>query len=192
MKCNLSTVGLCLLASFSVSLSNAAPKADTLDDLKKLDITCLAPAWLPEGYHVKKVELDHGDHEGGREFIGYSSEYGNGKKGLFTIESARWGIGDRNLDQDERAEETQFNTKRYGPVYVVYFPPGKTGVKKRIVSNWIQDENMRAEMKRDKTKLAVKGRFHGVSGFNMTLAEFEKIVQSLHPIREDEETKAKK
>ncbi len=185
MKYALSMVGLGLLAFFGTPLCQAAPKANTLDDLKKLEITCLVPAWLPEGYRLKKVELDHSDHEGGREFIGYSSEYGNGKKGQFTIESARWGIGDRNLDQDERAEETQFKTNRYGTVYIVYFPPGKTGAKKRIVSNWIQDENMRAEMKRDKTKLAVKGRFHGVSGFNMTLAEFEKIVQSLHPIRDE-------
>ncbi|MEZ0254777.1 MAG: hypothetical protein ACAI37_05840 [Chthoniobacter sp.] len=192
MKSTLPALAFCTIAFLGLSSSQAAPKADSLDNLKKLEITCLAPAWLPEGYHVKNVELDHSDHEGGREFVGYSSEYGNGKKGLFTIESARWGIGDRNLDQDERAEETQFNTKRYGPVYVVYFPPGKTGVKKRILSNWIQDENMRAEMKHDKAKLAVKGRFHGVSGFNMTLAEFEKIVQSLHPISEDVETKAKK
>lgn len=192
MKHTLSTFAFCALTLLGSSPSQSAPKTETLDDLKKLEITCLAPTWLPEGYHLKKVELDHGDHEGGREFIGYSSEYGNGKKGLFTIESARWGIGDRNLDQDERAEETHFETKRYGTVYIIYFPSGKTGVKKRISANWIEDENMRAEMKRDKTKLAIKGRFHGVSGYNMTLAEFEKIVQSLHPIREDAETKAKK
>lgn len=192
MKFALLTVSLGLLTSFSLTSSHAAPKADSLDTLKKLDITCLAPAWMPEGYHVKKVELDHSDKEGGKEYIGYSSEYGNSKKGLFTIESARWGIGDRNLDQDERAEESEIDTKRYGKVYIIYFPPGKTGMKKRIVSNWIQDENMRAEMKRDKNQLAVKGRFHGVSGFNMTLADFERIVQSLHPIRDDAGTTAKK
>lgn len=192
MRFTLATLALCTFTLLDLATSQAAPQTPTLEDLKKLEITCLVPAWLPEGYHVKKVELDHSDKEGGREFIGYSSEYGNGKKGQFTIESARWGIGDRNLDQDERAEETHFDTKRYGTVYIIYFPAGKTGVKKRIAANWIEDENMRTEKKRDKAALAIKGRFHGVSGYNMTLAEFEKIVQSLNPIREDAETKARK
>lgn len=191
MKSTLPTLALCTLAFLGLSPLQAAPQT-TIDDLKKLDNICLAPTWLPDGYHLKKVEIDHSDKEGGRVFPGYSSEYGNSKKGLFTIESARWGIGDRNLDQDERAEESEIDTKRYGKVYIIYFPPGKTGMKKRIVSNWIQDENMRAEMKRDKNQLAVKGRFHGVSGFNMTLADFERIVQSLHPIRDDAGTTAKK
>jgi hypothetical protein len=173
----------------------AAPKGETLDDLKKLEITCLVPAWLPEGFQLKKVEIDRSDREGeggkARIFPGYSTEYSNGKKGRFTIESARWGIGDRNLDQNDRAEESEFDTKHYGKVYIIYFPPGKGGVKKRIASNWVEDENIAAEKAQVAAKQAkgqealyIKGRFQGFSGYGMTLAEFEKIVQSLHPLRE--------
>jgi len=185
MKRPLPTLALCALPFLGLSSSQAAPRERTLDNLKKLEITCLVPAWLPEGYHVRSVNLDYSDREKGRAYVAYDLEYGNGKGGRFTIESARWGIGDRNLDQDDRAEETQFETKRYGKVYIIYFPPGKTGVKKRINANWIEDENLIAEEKRDKKALPIKGRDYGVSGYGMTIAEFEKIVQSLHPIRED-------
>lgn len=176
----------------TLSSSQAAPKGNTLDDLKKLEITCLVPAWLPDGYRVRSVGIDYSDrdeHNKARSYPAYDIEYGDGKKGRFTIESARWGIGDRNLDQDDRAEETQFDTKRYGKVYIIYFPPGKTGVKKRINANWISDENLVAEEKRNKDALPIKGRHHGVSGYGMTVADFEKIVQSLHPIRDNEAPK---
>jgi hypothetical protein len=116
--------------------------------------------------------------------VGYGIEYSNGKKGRFTIESAREGIGDRNLDKDERAEETQFTTKHYGTVYIIYFPPGKDGVKNRIAANWIEDENLAAEKAKNETATHIKGRYHGVSGYGMTVPQFEKIVQSLHPVRE--------
>lgn len=189
MKHPLFALTLCALPFLGLSSSLAAPKGHTLDDLKKLEITCLVPAWLPEGYRVRSVDLDYSDRDEadgtkGRAHVGYNVEYGNGKKGRFTIESARWGIGDRNLDENDRAEETQFETKRYGPVYIIYFPPGKAGVKKRITANWLKDENLIAEEKRDKKALPIKGRFHGFSGYGMTVAEFEKIVQSLHPIQE--------
>lgn len=194
MKLTLSTLTLCTLPFLALS-SHAAPKTETLEDLKKLEISCLVPAWLPEGYQLKKVEIDRSDREGeggkARVFPGYSTEYSNGKKGRFTIETARWGIGDRNLDQNERAEESEFKTKRYGTVYIIYFPPGKNGVKQRITANWIEDENAvaeKAQLAAKKAKgeeaLYIKGRFQGFSGYGMTLAEFEKIVQSLHPLRE--------
>lgn len=180
---------LCALALFRGSPAQCAPKGATLDDLKKLDIICLVPAWLPEGYHLKSVDIDYSDRDGlddpkARGYPGYGIEYGNGKKGQFTIESARIGIGDRNLDGDDKAEESQFDTKAFGPVYIIYLPGGKMGVKKRIVANWIEDDNLRAEKARDPTGPRMKGRYHGVSGFGMTLAEFEKIVKSLHAIRE--------
>ena len=195
MKLKLSTLALCTLPFLALTPSHAAPKAETLDDLKKLEITCLVPAWLPEGYQLKKVEIDRSDREGEggktRVFPGYSTEYSNGKKGRFTIECARWGIGDRNLDQNDRAEESEFSTKRYGKVYIIYFPPGKGGVKNRIASNWVEDENIAAEKAQVAAKQAkgqealyIKGRFQGFSGYGMTLADFEKIVQSLHPLRE--------
>lgn len=166
----------------------STPKSATLDDLKKLPITCLVPGWLPEGYHLQLVEIDRSDREGLKDpkapgHATYSIEYGNGKKGKFTIESARWGIGDRNLDDAPDAEESQFDTKEFGKVYIVYAPKGKAGVKKRITANWITDAAWRAEEKA-KVTLPIKGRAHGVSGFGMTLADFEKIVQSLHAIRE--------
>jgi hypothetical protein len=165
----------------------AAPKS-TLADLKKLPITCLVPAWLPEGYRLQSVEIDATDREGIENpkapgFPCYSIEYSNGKGGEFTIECGRIGIGDRNLDDDENAEESAFTTKAFGEVYIIYLPKGKTGVKKRIVANWIADRDWKAEEKAGKTT-RIKGRVHGVSGFGMTLAEFEKIVRSLHPVRE--------
>jgi hypothetical protein len=174
-----------LVCTLTLASSPAAPrKGVTLADLKKLDITVLVPGWLPEGYRLKEANIDKTDAENGQVYPGYNLEYSNRKKGSFTLESARWGIGDRNLDQNDRAEESQFQTKAYGPVYIIYFPPGKTGVKKRITANWIRDENMKSELAKKKDALAIKGRFHGFSGFGMTVAEFQKIVQSLHPISE--------
>ncbi|MEP6670732.1 MAG: hypothetical protein ABJF10_16355 [Chthoniobacter sp.] len=183
------TLFLCTLAFLGLSPAHAAPKADTLDDLKKLPITCLVPDWLPEGYHLKRVSIDYEDRDGlhdpkTRGFPSYNLDYRNGKKGQFTVECAREGIGDRNLDKDERAEESQFETKRYGTVYIIYFPPGKTGVKDRITANWIDDDAMQAEKTPDPAGPRIKGRYHGLSGYGMTVAQFEKIVQSVHPIRE--------
>jgi len=184
---------LCLLAyafAFLVMPSaHSAPKATTLDDLKTLPINCLVPGWLPEGFHLKTVKIDYEDREGlkdekTRGFPGYFIEYSDGKKGSFTLESARWGIGDRNLDQNDRAEESQFDTKVYGPVYIIYFPPGKAGVKQRITANWVADPGLKAEAAKNANGLPVKSRYHGVSGFGMTLPDYEKIVRSLHPIRE--------
>jgi len=35
-----------------------------------------------------------------------------------------------------RAEESSFETKTLGKIYIIYFPGGKTGVKQRIVANY--------------------------------------------------------
>jgi hypothetical protein len=179
---------LSVLTVLGVSSGHGAPKTATLDDLKKLDITCHVPAWLAEGYQLRMVEIHQEDANGNEDakgkFPAYSLEYGNGKKGKFTLESAYMGIGDRNLDKDERAEETQFDTKRYGTVYIIYFPPGKSGVKDRITANWIEDENLKAEKAKGENAPRIKGRYHGVSGFGMTLTDFEKIVRSLQPVGE--------
>ena len=58
----------------------------------------------------------------------YSLEYGDGGKGTFTVESAREGIGDRNLLDTEDADETQIESL-FGPMYLIYTPKGKTGHK---------------------------------------------------------------
>ena len=81
------------------TLAHGAGKGKTLDDLKKLQITCFVPGWLPEGYHLKSVTIDYSDTEGlddpkAKGYPAYALEYGNGKKGKFTIESARIGIGE--------------------------------------------------------------------------------------------------
>jgi len=180
---------LYLLSLLAIAPAWAAPKSATLEDLKKLPIICLVPKWLPEGYQLRSVKIDRDDRDGIKDpkapgFATYDLEYSNGKKGSFTIESARWGIGDRNLDDSPSAEEGQFKTKAFGDIYTVYSPKGKTGVKKRIAANWILDANWRAEEKKNKGGICILGRAHGVSGFNMTLEEFEKIVQSLHPVKE--------
>ncbi len=180
---------LCSLFLLPVARAWSAPKTATIDDLKKLPIICLVPKWLPEGYSLRSVKIDRDDREGLTDpkapgFATYDLEYSNGKKGSFTIESARWGIGDRNLDDSPSAEESQFKTKAFGEIYIVYSPKGKAGAKKRIAANWILDANWKAEEKKSKN-LCILGRAHGVSGFNMTLEEFEKIVQSLHPVKGD-------
>ncbi len=179
-----------LVSLLPASRAQGAPKGKTLDDLKKLDIICLVPGWLPEGYHLKEVDIDYSDTNGNpdasaRTYPGYSLEYGNGKKGSFTMESARVGIGDRNLDGDDRAQESKFDTKLFGTVYIIYFPGGKSGVKKRIVANWVEDANIHAEKVTKPIGPWDKGRYHGISGFGMTISEYEKIVRSLHPIRSD-------
>ena len=184
----LPTLLACVLAFLTVPSARCAPKGNTLDDLKKLDIICLVPGWLPDGYRLRKVAIDYSDREQlkdkkTRGFPAYSVEYSNGKKGSFTIECARWGIGDRNLDQDERAEETHFETKLFGPIYIIYFPPKENGVKQRINANWIEDDNIKTEKVKTPEGIWIKGRYHGISGFGMTIADFEKIVRSLHPIR---------
>jgi hypothetical protein len=185
----LTGIVIVLMANAASAAPKSHAKRDTIEDLKRLDITCFVPSWLPDGYHLKNVTIDWSDRDGQEDpkapaYAGYSMEYGNGKKGLFTIESARTGIGDRNLDQDERAEESQFDAPQLEKVYIIYFPPGKSGVKKRIVANWIDDKNMRAQKAKDPLATKGNGRYHGVSGFGMTVAEFEKIVRSLHPVRE--------
>jgi hypothetical protein len=202
----------------------------TLDDLKKLEILCYVPAWLPKGFKLRSVIITYdepGPDEGsvGR-FPLYSLEYGNGPTAppndtgrwsdrtggaTFTIESAREGIGDRNLMETEDSEETTI-TSPFGPMYLIFTPKtassgsgrfddtkghpqgelrgatkfvkgkGKSGRKVEIKANWARDPNMKSE---NAKALAhpVLGRYHGFSATALSLAEFEKIIQSLHPIR---------
>jgi hypothetical protein len=162
--------------------------AATLDDLKKLEIICFVPSHLPKGFRLKTVEITYDElHE---EFDDmnhplplYSLEYGNDGKAIFSIESAREGIGDRNIMPDEEdTEETEIQSP-LGPMYLIYRPKGKSGRKIEILTNWVRDANMTADDAKSGGGHPVLGRFHGFSAIGMTVAEFTKIAQSLHLVR---------
>src|ERR1044071_8697428 len=117
-----------LAAFLFLSLRSSAA---TLDDLKKLEIICFVPSYLLEGFRLKTVEITYdepGPDEPKRQFPLYSVEYGNEKGATFSIESAREGIGDRNIMEEENTEETEIQSP-LGPMYLIYRPKGKTGRK---------------------------------------------------------------
>ncbi len=66
--------------------------------------------------------------------------------------------------------------------------PTKEGRKIEILTNWVEDENMKAEKAKDPQGHPILGRFHGFSAAGITLAEFQKIVDSLHPVNSNPET----
>lgn len=160
--------------------------ATTLDDLKQLEITCYVPSYLPQGLRLKNVEITYDEiqhyEDQNHPLPLYSVEYSNGWNATFTIESAREGIGDRNIMPDEEnTEETEIKSP-LGPMYLIYRPKGKDGRKDEIIANWVSDANMNAETAKGPDSHPVLGRFHGFSATGITLAEFTKIVQSLHRI----------
>ena len=154
-----------------------------MDDLKKLEIICFVPSYLPKDFKVKNVQIyfdEMGPDENAAGHLPlYGIEWGNGRSG-FAIDSAREGIGDRNLMEEEDSEDSEIQTP-FGPMYLISRPKGKS-VKAEIRSNWVTDENMNAEKRKGDVAHPVLGRFHGFTGTGMTLAEFNKIVQSLRPI----------
>jgi hypothetical protein len=173
-----------LLFLWPVVLSSAA----TLDDLKQLEITCFVPSYLTQGLRLQNVEVTYDEIQANEDqnhpLPLYSIQYGNGWNATFTIESAREGIGDRNLMADEEnAEETEIKSP-FGAMYLIYRPKAKDGRKDDIIANWVNDPNMNAE-KKGPDSHPVLGRFHGFSATGITVAEFTKIIQSLHPIGGD-------
>jgi len=93
------------------SVADSARGPGTLDDLKNLEIICYVPTWLPKGFKVTRVQISYdepGPDEGGGRFHLYNIEYTgptrNGKLQTFSIDSAREGIGDRNLLETEDSE----------------------------------------------------------------------------------------
>jgi hypothetical protein len=192
-----------ILAFFPQTAPCANPSA-TLDDLKKLEIICYVPSWLPKGFRLRSVTITYdepGPDEGsaGR-FPLYSLEYGNGPTSpkdasgqwsdrtggaTFTIESAREGIGDRNLMETEDSEEITIPSL-FGPMYLIFTPKGKgkSGQKVEIKANWAEDPNMKREKAKSPHAHPVLGRYHGISATAITLAEFKKIINSLKPIRQ--------
>ncbi len=168
------------------SALRAQEAAKTLDDLKKLEITCFVPSHLPDGLRLKKVEITYDQHNSGEDenhpLPLYSVEYGNGRKATFSIESAREGICDRNVMVEEDSEDAEIQSP-LGPMYLIYRPKGKTGRKIEIKSNWQSDTNMDVEKAKDAAGHPILGRYHGFSASGITVAEFAKIVKSLHPVR---------
>ena len=173
---------------FSLAAVRSTPEL-TLDDLRKLEIICFVPSYLPQGFRLKTVEITYDDvgpdENKEQRFPLYSLEYGDSGKRTFSIESAREGIGDRNImENEENAEETEIKTP-LGPMDLIYQPKGKEGRKDEIRANWVEDANMNAEKAKGAENHPVLGRFHGFSATGITVAEFTKIVQSLHPIRDE-------
>jgi len=175
-------------SAFSLSAVHSTPEL-TLDDLRKLEIICFAPSYLPKGFRLQRVDIAYdepGPDEPKRLFPLYSIVYSNDPRSgaTFSIESAREGIGDRNIMEEENTEETEIQTP-LGPMYLIYRPKGKNGLKHEIKANWVSDANMNAETSKTAESHPILGRYHGFSATGISVAEFSKIVQSLHPIRDE-------
>ena len=172
---------------FSLSAVRSTPEL-TLNDLRKLEIICFVPSYLPKGFRLQRIDITYdeaGPDESKRQFPLYSIIYSNEPRNgaTFSIESAREGIGDRNIMEEEDTEETEIQSP-LGPMYFIYRPKGKNGRKDEIKANWVSDANMNAEKAKGPDSHPILGRFHGFSATGITLAEFTKIIQSLHPIRD--------
>jgi hypothetical protein len=180
------TASWIVLGAFLFPFPAIRSSAATLDDLKKLEITCFVPSYLPQGFRLRKLEITYDELQEGLDDMNhplplYSVEYGNGWNATFSIESARQGIGDRNIMEEENAEETEIQSP-FGPMYLIYRPKGKEGRKIEIIANWVSDENMDEELAKGPDSHPVLGRYHGFSATGITLKEFEKIIKSLHPV----------
>src|ERR1044071_179476 len=96
---------------FPLSAVHSRPEV-TLDDLSKLEIICFVPSYLPQGFRLQRVDItfdEPGPGEAKRSFPLYAIIYSNGplNGATFSIDSAREGIGDRNIMDEEEAEETE-------------------------------------------------------------------------------------
>ncbi len=157
----------------------------TIEDLKKIEIICFVPTWLPKGFKVKSVAItfdEPGPDEGGGRFPLYSIMYTNGGGQTFSIDCAREGIGDRNLLETDDSEDAEI-VSPLGRMFIIYTPKGKAGRKKEVRSNWTSDANMIAEKAKDPQGHPVLGRYHGFTSTGITVAEFRKIIDSLRPAR---------
>ena len=166
-------------------IAQSARGPGTLDDLKKLEIICFVPSWLPKGFKVKRVQVSYdepGPDEGGGRYHLYNIDYVGERNQSFSIDSAREGIGDRNLLDTEDSEDAEIKSP-LGRMFIVYTPKGKQGRKKEIRSNWTSDANMIAEKAKDPQGHPELGRYHGFTATGITVQEFGKIIDSLRPIR---------
>jgi hypothetical protein len=175
-------------SAFSLSAVHSTPEL-TLDDLRKLEIICFVPSYLPNGFRLQRIDITYdepGPDEAKHLFPLYSIVYSNDPRSgaTFSIESAREGIGDRNIMVAEDTEETQIQTP-LGAMYLIYRPKRKDGLKDEIKTNWVSDANMDAETSKNARSHSILGRYHGFSATGISVAEFSKIAQSLHPIRDE-------
>jgi hypothetical protein len=88
------------------------------------------------------------------------------------------------MADEENAEETEIKSP-LGPMDLIYRPKGKDGRKDEIIANWVSDANMNNEKGKAPDAHPVLGRFHGFTATGITLTEFTKIIQSLHPVGND-------
>src|ERR1043166_481612 len=165
-------------------------KPASLDDLKKLDIICFVPRYLPKDFKFKSAEIltEENAVEGQtpEKVVTYGIEWSGPNGAAFSIDSAWEGIGDRNIMDTEDSEDGEFASSSFGTVYFVYTPKGQSaaGVKKEIRANWVEDAIMQKQPHDGPITHAGLGRFHGFTGTNMTVDDFEKIINSLHPIKD--------
>ncbi|PZR73652.1 MAG: hypothetical protein DLM73_09850 [Chthoniobacterales bacterium] len=184
----------------------------TLDDLKKIEIICFVPTWLPKGFKVKSVRITYdepGPDDGGGRFPLYNIEWSNGPsrtggEQTFSIDSAREGIGDRNLLDTDDSEDAEIPSP-FGRMFIIYTPKDSSrekakgdrpirnpvsairnsspGRKTEIKSNWTSDANMIREKAKDLLVHPTLGRYNGFSATGITVSDFLKIINSLRPIR---------
>src|SRR5256885_16143246 len=108
-----------LLLSVLALLPQTAPCTNphaTLADLKRLDILCYVPGWLPKGFKLKSVTITYDepgpDENTAGRFPLYYLEYSNGPSRTggspsFTIDSAPEGIRGRTpLGAEANAKTT--------------------------------------------------------------------------------------
>lgn len=174
-----------VLGVFLFSLAGASCSAATLDDLKKLEIICFVPSYLPKGLKLKSCDITYDEiqeyEDKNRPLPLYSLVY-EGPDGMkFWIDSAREGIGDRNVMEEEDTEDSEIQSP-LGQMFIIYRPKGKTGRKIEIDSNWMRDANMVAETDTQHLAHPVLGRFHGFSASGISPDEFSKVVHSLRPV----------
>jgi len=171
--------------SWAATDAQSARGPGTLDDLKNLEISCFVPAWLPKGFKVKRVRVSYdepGPDEGGGRYHLYNIEYASDRNQTFSIDSAREGIGDRNLLDTDDSEDAEFHRLLDGCSLSSHRKERKAA-KTEIKSNWTSDANMIREKAKDPLVHPNLGRYHGFSASGITVAEFEKIIQSLKPVR---------
>src|ERR1051325_8411451 len=162
-----------LLLLLGAPLAQSARGPGTLDDLKNLEIICYVPTWLPQGFKVKRVAISYdepGPDEGGGRYHLYNIEYANSRGQTFSIDSAREGIGDRNLLETDDSEDAEINSP-LGRMFIIYTPKGKgkEGRKTEIRSNWTSDANMIREKAKDPLVHPNLGRYHGFSATGLTV-----------------------
>jgi hypothetical protein len=188
MKRLLSSILLSSILALTPRTASCINPHATLADLNHLDILCYVPSYLPKGFKLKSVAITYDEPGPDEASVGrfplYNLEYGDDHGGSFTVDSAREGIGDRNLMETEDSDETTI-TSLFGPMYLIYTPKGhgKGGRKKEIKANWASDTSMKEEKAADPQAHPIRGRYHGFSATRISVAEFEKIINSLKPVQ---------